>query len=74
MLAATAACVFPVMLRAIENDARSLTAYNASVPVASLRIAFAWWIVGFPLAVLYFVALFRIHRGKVVAASGRKGY
>jgi cytochrome bd ubiquinol oxidase subunit II len=74
MLAATAACVFPVMLRAIENDARSLTAYNASVPAASLRIAFAWWIVGFPLAVLYFVALFRIHRGKVVAASGREGY
>jgi cytochrome bd ubiquinol oxidase subunit II len=74
MLAATAACVFPVMLRAIENDARSLTAYNASVPAASLRIAFAWWIVGFPLAVLYFVALFRIHRGKVVAASGTEGY
>ncbi|RPH64795.1 MAG: cytochrome d ubiquinol oxidase subunit II [Acidobacteria bacterium] len=74
MLAATAACVFPVMLRAIDDDTRTLTAYNASVPTASLQIAFAWWIVAFPLAVLYFVTLFRIHRGKVVAASGRDGY
>jgi cytochrome d ubiquinol oxidase subunit II len=74
VLAATATCLFPVMLRAIDDGTRSLTAYNASVPVTSLRIAFAWWIVGFPLAVLYFVTLFRIHRGKVIAASGREGY
>ena len=73
MLAATAACLFPVMLRALD-DARSLTAYNASGPAASLRTAFAWWSVGFPLAVGYFVALFRIHRGKAVAASAREGY
>jgi cytochrome bd ubiquinol oxidase subunit II len=74
MLAATAAGVFPVMLRAVDDGARSLTAYNASVPTRSLKIALAWWIIGFPLAILYFVALFRIHRGKAVAASGREGY
>jgi cytochrome bd ubiquinol oxidase subunit II len=74
MLAATAACVFPVMLRAVDDGARSLTAYNSSVPTRSLEIALAWWVIGFPLAVLYFVALFRIHRGKAVAASGREGY
>ena len=74
MLAATAACVFPVMLRSIDPGVQSLTAYNASVPAASLETAFTWWIVGFPLAVLYFVMLFRIHRGKAVAAEGRHGY
>jgi cytochrome bd ubiquinol oxidase subunit II len=74
MLAATAACVFPVMLRAVDDGARSLTAYNSSVPTRSLEIALAWWVIGFPLAVLYFVALFRIHRGKAVAPSGREGY
>lgn len=74
MLAATAACVFPVMLRAVNDSARSLTAYNSSVPIRSLEIALAWWIIGFPLAVIYFVTLFRIHRGKAVAASGREGY
>jgi cytochrome bd-type quinol oxidase subunit 2 len=62
------------MLKAIDEHARSLTAYNASAPHASLQIAFTWWILGFPLAVLYFVTLFRIHRGKAVAATGRDGY
>ena len=74
MLTATAACLFPVMLRAIDDSTRSLTAYNASVPHTSLQIALSWWIVGFPLAILYFVTLFRVHRGKVVAATGREGY
>ena len=74
MLAATAASLFPVMLRSIDGHAQSLTAYNASAPRASLQIAFTWWIIGFPLAVLYLVTLFRIHRGKAVAATGRDGY
>jgi cytochrome d ubiquinol oxidase subunit II len=74
MLVATAACVFPVMLRAIDDGARSLDAYNSSVSIRSLEIALAWWVVGFPLAILYFIALFRIHRGKTVAARGREGY
>jgi cytochrome d ubiquinol oxidase subunit II len=74
MLAATAACVFPVMLRAIGGGGASLTAYNASVPTASLVTATGWWVVGFPLAVAYFIILFRLHRGKVVAPQGRDGY
>lgn len=73
MLAATAACVFPVMLRAIGEGA-SLTVHNASVPASSLVTALRWWIIGAPLAVAYFVLLFRLHRGKVVAAHGRDGY
>jgi cytochrome d ubiquinol oxidase subunit II len=74
LLAATAACTFPVMLRAVDDASRSLTAYNASVPASSLRIAMRWWGVGFPLAILYFVLLFRLHRGKAVAASAGEGY
>jgi len=74
MLAATAACVFPVMLRSVGGLGHSLDAYNSSVPARSLEVALAWWSVGFPLAVLYFVILFRIHRGKAVAADGRDGY
>jgi cytochrome d ubiquinol oxidase subunit II len=63
MLMATAACVFPVMLRAIDDDSRSLTAYNSSAAEPSLRIGLQWWMIGLPLAILYFVALFRFHRG-----------
>jgi cytochrome bd ubiquinol oxidase subunit II len=74
MLAATAACVFPVMLRAIGPDGVSLTAHNASVPLASLVTALGWWVIGTPLAVAYFVLLFRLHRGKVVVPRGRDGY
>lgn len=74
MLAATAACVFPVMLRSMDGGGASLTAYNASVPTSSLVTATGWWVIGFPLAVTYFVILFRLHRGKVVAPHGREGY
>jgi cytochrome bd ubiquinol oxidase subunit II len=74
MLAATAVCVFPVMLRSLDPAIPSLTAYNSSVPATSLETAFRWWIVGFPLAVIYFVVLFRLHRGKAIAAEGRHGY
>jgi cytochrome d ubiquinol oxidase subunit II len=74
MLAATAACVFPAMLSSSDDPARSLTVYNSSVPVESLRIALRWWIVGFPLVLLYFSILFRLHRGKVKAPHSGAGY
>src|SRR5262245_19248492 len=73
LLAATAALVFPVMLRGLV-DAQSLTAYNSAVPDHSLRVAFAWWLIAAPLAVTYFVVLFRIHRGKVASPRGGAGY
>jgi cytochrome bd ubiquinol oxidase subunit II len=74
LLAATAAAVFPVMLRATGGDALSLTAYNASAADSSLRIAIRWWLAGIPLVAIYFATVFRIHRGKAVAAVGREGY
>ena len=39
-----------------------------------LRAALGWWLVGFPLAALYFVMLFRLHRGKAVAPREGEGY
>lgn len=74
ILAATAVGLFPVMLRSLGDASRSLTAENASVPVASLRIAWAWWIVGVPLALAYFGIVFRLHRGKVGPVEGAHGY
>ena len=74
LLAATAACVFPVMLKSSLDPAWSLTAYNAAVSPHGLRAGAKWWFLGFPVAVAYFVFLFRIHRGKVKAASDGGGY
>ena len=74
MLAATAASVFPVMLRATGADALSITAYAASSGDSNLRTALGWWLVGAPIAAGYFVLLFRLHRGTARAAEGREGY
>jgi cytochrome d ubiquinol oxidase subunit II len=74
MLAATAACLFPTMLRSITSDAWSLTADNSSAPVESLQIALRWWAIGVPLVVLYFYVLFRVHRGKVFVPPAGDGY
>jgi len=71
---ATAACVFPTMLRAIGAEGASLTAYSGGGDPEGLRTALAWFAVGFPLAILYFVIVFRLHRGKAVAAEQGEGY
>ena len=74
MLVATAACLFPVMLRSTGDPALSLTAYGGGATAEGLRTALGWWSLGFPLVVVYFALLFRIHRGKAVAAEDREGY
>jgi len=74
LLAATAACVFPVMLRSTLDPAWSLTALNAKASDQGLRAGLAWWLLGFPIAVAYFFVLFRLHRGKVKAATNGDGY
>lgn len=73
-LIATAACLFPVMLKSISNPALSLTAYTGGGDEAGLRTALGWFAVGFPLAIAYFVINFRLHRGKAVAARDGEGY
>jgi cytochrome d ubiquinol oxidase subunit II len=74
LLVATAASVFPVMLRATPNEALSITAYAASNDESGLRTALSWWSIGFPIAILYFVMLLRLHRGKATAAKEGEGY
>jgi cytochrome d ubiquinol oxidase subunit II len=72
--AATAVCVFPVMLRATGDPALSMTAYNAAGDPSGLRTALVWFSIGFPIAILYFVIVYRLHRGRVVAAAEGEGY
>ncbi|MDE3172654.1 MAG: cytochrome d ubiquinol oxidase subunit II [Gemmatimonadota bacterium] len=74
MLVATAACLYPVMLRAVPDAAYSITAAAGGNSAGGLRSALGWWIVGFPIAIAYFVILFRVHRGKAVAAAEGQGY
>ncbi len=74
LLAASAACVFPVMLRSTLDPAFDLTALNAAVGQHGLRVGLAWWLLGFPIALGYVAFLFRFHRGKVSAAAEGEGY
>ncbi|BDU71359.1 cytochrome d ubiquinol oxidase subunit II [Mesoterricola silvestris] len=74
LLAATAACVWPVMLRSTLDPAFSLDAHNANAGAYGLRTGLRWWVLAFPIVIAYFAMLFRIHRGKVEAAADGEGY
>ena len=72
--AATAAAVYPVMLRSTGDAALSMTVANAAGDPSGLRVALGWFSIGFPLALAYLAMLFRLHRGKAVAAPEGEGY
>ena len=74
LLAASAASVWPVMLRSTLNPDWNLTAHNASVAASGLQKGFVWWIIGFLIVLGYFAMLFRLFRGKVRAAAEGEGY
>ncbi len=74
LLAASAACVYPVMLKSTLDPAFDLTALNASVGLHGLRTGLVWWLIGFPIAIGYIGLLFWLHRGKVKAAGEGEGY
>ncbi|MCE1228210.1 MAG: cytochrome d ubiquinol oxidase subunit II [Firmicutes bacterium] len=74
LLATTAACLFPVMLRSTLNADWSLTAHNASSAAYGLKAGMGWWIVAFPLVLGYFAFLFWMHRGKVSVPPEGEGY
>ena len=73
VLGATAASVYPTMIRSIGGEGPSLTALNAASSATSLRVGLLWWPVGLLLAVTYFVILFWLHRGKAQVIEG-EGY
>ncbi|HEX7553133.1 MAG TPA: cytochrome d ubiquinol oxidase subunit II, partial [Geothrix sp.] len=74
LLAASAACFYPVMLKSTLDPAFDLTALNASASSHGLRAGLVWWLIGFPIAIGYSAFLFRYHRAKVKAAVDGEGY
>jgi cytochrome d ubiquinol oxidase subunit II len=74
LMAATAASIFPVMLRSASDPSLSITAYQATNTPSALRTALNWWLIGAPLVVFYFIVQFRIHSGKVEVAPDGGGH
>ncbi len=65
MLVGAAFALYPVVLPASTDPARSLTIYNTAAGHHGLTVGFTWWVPAMILAVGYFVFLFRMFRGKV---------
>ena len=65
MLVGAAFALYPVVLPASTDPARSLTIYNASAGHHGLSVGLIWWIIGMMLALGYFYFVYRMFRGKV---------
>jgi len=74
LMIATAACSFPALLRSSGDPALAITAHTAANDRHGLATALSWWLVGMPLAIGYFVLMFRLHRGKAPVAGEGEGY
>jgi cytochrome d ubiquinol oxidase subunit II len=64
MLTSTVFGVYPMVLPAVD-PANSLTIYNASASQYGMAVGLVWWSIGMVLAVVYFVVIYRLFRGKV---------
>jgi cytochrome bd ubiquinol oxidase subunit II len=65
MLVGAAFAVYPVLLAASTDPARSITIYNAAAGHHGLSVGLVWWILGMILALGYFFFVYRMFRGKV---------
>jgi cytochrome bd ubiquinol oxidase subunit II len=65
LLATGAAAIFPVMLYSTLARENSVAADAVAVSPSTLRLATIWWLIGFALALFYFVLISRRYAGKV---------
>ncbi len=73
MLGGAAFALFPVLLPAIGDPARSLTIESAATGSYAMGVALGWWPVAFLLVAATFIHLYRTFRGKL-AAGETDGY
>lgn len=57
--------LFPVLLPAVGDKGQDLTIARAISGPHTLRVGLAWWAVGMVLALIYFVVVYWLFRGKV---------
>jgi cytochrome d ubiquinol oxidase subunit II len=65
LLVATAAALYPTILRSTVASAYDVTAYNGATGHHGLAVGLMWWIPALLLAIGYFTYLFRSFAGKV---------
>jgi cytochrome d ubiquinol oxidase subunit II len=71
MLGGAAVANYPNVLRARIRQ-YSLTIYNTATGAHGLSVGLVWWTIGIVLAIGYFVFVYRMFRGKVIAEEGNE--
>lgn len=74
MLVGAAFALYPVLLPASGDPARSLTVTMAATGAHGMRVALIWWPIAFVLVAASFTHLYRTFRGKLSAADTQDGY
>jgi len=65
MLVGAAFALYPVVLPASTDPSYSLTIYNSAAGQHGLTVGLVWWSIGIVLALIYFIFIYRMFRGKV---------
>jgi cytochrome bd ubiquinol oxidase subunit II len=73
MLIGAAVALYPRLLPSSEDSALDITISKALSGPYALRVGLVWWAFGMCLAVIYFVVVYRMFRGKITATSGEYG-
>ncbi|HZU32826.1 MAG TPA: cytochrome d ubiquinol oxidase subunit II [Candidatus Angelobacter sp.] len=67
MLVGAAAAVYPNLLLSTTDSSLNITVYNAAAGPYSLKYGLIWWTFGMALAIGYFIFVYRMFRGKILA-------
>lgn len=70
MLVGAAVALYPRLLPSTTDAALDITIQKALSGPHALRVGLVWWLFGMCLAVLYFVVIYRMFRGKVSLEGG----
>jgi cytochrome bd ubiquinol oxidase subunit II len=74
MLVGAAVSLYPRLLPSSNDVAHDITVQNALSAPYALRVGLVWWALGMVLAMVYFVVVYRMFRGKVTMDGGGYGH
>jgi cytochrome d ubiquinol oxidase subunit II len=74
MLVGAAVALYPRLLPSSAGPARDITIEKAISGPHTLHVGLIWWGFGMCLAVMYFVIVYRMFRGKVSLEAGGYGH
>ncbi|MGA9798386.1 MAG: cytochrome d ubiquinol oxidase subunit II [Terriglobales bacterium] len=74
MLVGAVVSLYPRLLPSSSDSEYDLTVQNSISGPYALRVGLMWWAVGMALALIYFVVIYRLFRGKVNLEGGGYGH